>query len=82
MAEAALDNVKFFEANPSHVDKHLTQLWAIMADIKYLLKISARQSTSFNSNNSFHWLKLRFILNQVLKDANELYTTHTRVSTI
>ena len=42
MADTALDHViNFAKANLSHADKHLTQSWAIMADIKYLSKGSA-----------------------------------------
>ena len=35
MAETALDDaIYFFEVNPAQIDKHLTQLWAIIADMK------------------------------------------------
>ena len=30
------DVINFFEAIPSHADKHLTQPWKVMADIKQL----------------------------------------------
>ena len=32
-------------ANTSHADKYLTQIWEIIAGIKYLSKTSARQLT-------------------------------------
>ena len=49
MAQAALgDVINFFEANPAHADTHLTQLWAVMADIKKLSKNSAKQSTKLD----------------------------------
>ena len=44
MVETALDEVvNFLKVKPSHADKHLTQLCAVMADIKHLFKCSARQ---------------------------------------
>ena len=46
MAETTTDSViNLYEANPSPADKHLTLLWAIMVDIKYISKGSARQSS-------------------------------------
>ena len=45
-AQTALcDVINFFEGNPAYADKHLTQLWAVMDDIKKLSKHSAKQST-------------------------------------
>ena len=42
MPDTAFDDViNFFEVNPLHVDKPLTQLWAIMASIKYPSKYFA-----------------------------------------
>ena len=45
MAESALDDVIIiFEENPSHGDKHFSQSRAMIADVKYLSKRSARKS--------------------------------------
>jgi len=41
--------INFFEANPSHVDKHLTQLWAVMDDIKQLSKVDIKELSTSNN---------------------------------
>ena len=44
MADISFDDViNFVEVNPLNADKHLTQLWAVMADIKHPSKSSDGQ---------------------------------------
>ena len=46
------DVINFFEVTPSHADKHLIQLWKVMADIKQLSENSLLDNQQF-------WISLK-----------------------
>ena len=50
------DVINFFEATPSHADKHLTKLWKIMADIKQV----SEKKNILNKSFSFLYTDSKF----------------------